>query len=131
MDLRAVVVVGEPPAAGMTSYADLVARASDAAPDPRPTSRDDPMLLYFTSGTTAKPKLVMHTHASYPIGHLSTMYWLGIREGDVHHDPNRLNHPLRRTNPKSEPRGDFQAMSWDDAFAFSQTISERLARGVT
>jgi len=44
----------------------------------------DPMLLYFTSGTTSKPKLVMHTHTSYPVGHLSTMYWIGLQEGDVH-----------------------------------------------
>ena len=44
----------------------------------------DPMLLYFTSGTTAKPKLVMHTHQSYPIGHLSTMYWIGLQPADVH-----------------------------------------------
>ena len=44
----------------------------------------DPLLLYFTSGTTAKPKLVLHTHASYPVGHLSTMYWIGLREGDLH-----------------------------------------------
>jgi acetyl-CoA synthetase len=42
------------------------------------------MLLYFTSGTTAQPKLVLHTHASYPVGHLSTMYWIGLRERDVH-----------------------------------------------
>ena len=49
-----------------------------------PTKADDPMLLYFTSGTTARSKLVVHTHASYPIGHLSTMYGLGIRPGDVH-----------------------------------------------
>ena len=42
------------------------------------------MLLYFTSGTTARPKLVLHTHASYPIGHLSTMYGLGLKPGDVH-----------------------------------------------
>ncbi len=49
-----------------------------------PTLAGDPLLLYFTSGTTAKPKLVLHTHASYPIGHLSTMYWIGLREGDVH-----------------------------------------------
>jgi acyl-coenzyme A synthetase/AMP-(fatty) acid ligase len=38
---------------------------------------DDPLLLYFTSGTTSKPKLVLHTHQSYPVGHLSTMYWIG------------------------------------------------------
>jgi acetyl-CoA synthetase len=42
------------------------------------------LLLYFTSGTTAKPKMVLHTHRSYPVGHLSTMYWLGLRPGDVH-----------------------------------------------
>jgi len=48
------------------------------------TRADDLMLLYFTSGTTAKPKLVAHTHASYPVGHLSTMYWIGLRPGDVH-----------------------------------------------
>jgi acetyl-CoA synthetase len=49
-----------------------------------PTRADDPMLLYFTSGTTARSKLVVHTHASYPIGHLSTMYGLGLKPGDVH-----------------------------------------------
>jgi acetyl-CoA synthetase len=49
-----------------------------------PTAATDPLFLYFTSGTTAKPKLVVHTHASYPIGHLSTMYWLGLRPGDRH-----------------------------------------------
>jgi acetyl-CoA synthetase len=48
------------------------------------TSADDPLQLYFTSGTTAKPKLVMHSHTSYPVGHLSTMYWIGIRPGDIH-----------------------------------------------
>jgi len=44
----------------------------------------EPILLYFTSGTTRKPKLVIHTQLSYPVGHLSTMYWLGLQEGDVH-----------------------------------------------
>jgi acetyl-CoA synthetase len=48
------------------------------------TRATDPLFLYFTSGTTARPKLVVHTHASYPIGHLSTMYWLGARPGDRH-----------------------------------------------
>ncbi|WP_055590222.1 AMP-binding protein [Streptacidiphilus griseoplanus] len=49
-----------------------------------PTAADDTLLLYFTSGTTARPKLVEHTHVSYPVGHLSTMYWIGLRPGDVH-----------------------------------------------
>jgi acetyl-CoA synthetase len=62
-------------------------QAADAsetfAPD-GPTQPDDPMLLYFTSGTTAKPKLVLHSQRSYPVGGLSTMYWLGLQPGDVH-----------------------------------------------
>ena len=48
------------------------------------TQATDPLLLYFTSGTTSKPKLVLHTHQSYPVGHLSTMYWIGLQPGDVH-----------------------------------------------
>jgi acetyl-CoA synthetase len=49
-----------------------------------PTMASDPLLLYFTSGTTAQPKLVEHTQVSYPVGHLSTLYWIGLRPGDVH-----------------------------------------------
>ena len=49
-----------------------------------PTPADALMLLYFTSGTTAKPKLVAHSHISYTVGHLSTAYWIGLRRGDVH-----------------------------------------------
>jgi acetyl-CoA synthetase len=49
-----------------------------------PTRADDPMLLYFTSGTTAKPKLVRHSQRSYPVGGLSTMFWLGLQPGDIH-----------------------------------------------
>ncbi|HEX4818554.1 MAG TPA: AMP-binding protein [Nonomuraea sp.] len=49
-----------------------------------PTRAGDTLLLYFTSGTTSQPKLVEHTHASYPAGHLSTMFWIGVRPGDVH-----------------------------------------------
>ena len=57
----------------------------EAAPVAHPgNGTDDRMLLYFTSGTTSRPKLVEHTHRSYPVGHLSTMYWLGLRPGDVH-----------------------------------------------
>lgn len=48
------------------------------------TLASDPMLLYFTSGTTSKPKMVLHSHQSYPVGHLSTMYWIGLQPGDIH-----------------------------------------------
>ena len=69
--------------AGWQRYADSANAPTDFAPD-GPTLATDPLLLYFTSGTTSKPKLVLHTHQSYPVGHLSTMYWLGLRPGDVH-----------------------------------------------
>jgi len=55
--------------------------AYDASPEfvsDAVTNANDPYLLYFTSGTTSKPKLVAHTHQSYPVGHLSTMYWIGL-----------------------------------------------------
>ncbi len=61
------------------------AYASEVAPSEHPGTRpDDRLLLYFTSGTTSKPKLVEHTHVSYPLGHLSTVFYLGVRPGDVH-----------------------------------------------
>ena len=69
--------------AGFTPF-DEARSAAASAPHQAPTAPGDPLLLYFTSGTTAKPKLVLHTQVSYPIGHFSTMYWIGLREGDVH-----------------------------------------------
>ena len=70
--------------AGWLDYADADgARRRRSRPD-GVTRGSDTLLLYFTSGTTAKPKLVEHTHASYPVGHLSTMYWIGLQPGDVH-----------------------------------------------
>lgn len=71
------------PVIGCIDYASFLTELDTFTPD-GPTLASDPMLLYFTSGTTAKPKLVLHTQASYPIGHLSTMYWLGLQPGDMH-----------------------------------------------
>ena len=69
--------------AGWTEY-ELVSDAPNEFEPDGETRASDPLLLYFTSGTTAIPKLVLHTHVSYPVGHLSTMYWIGLRPGDVH-----------------------------------------------
>jgi acetyl-CoA synthetase len=62
------------------------AASTDAAPTPPGVVTDstDPAIVYFTSGTTSRPKIVEHTHVSYPVGHLSTTYWIGVRPGDVH-----------------------------------------------
>lgn len=77
------IVVGETTPSGWHNFNQAAAESSQFVPDAK-TDRDDPLLLYFTSGTTARPKLVLHTHQTYPVGHLSTMYWLGLQPGDVH-----------------------------------------------
>jgi acetyl-CoA synthetase len=68
---------------GWLSYEQAVSETSTALSGGG-TAADDPMLLYFTSGTTASPKLVEHTQTSYPVGHLSTMYWIGLQPADLH-----------------------------------------------
>jgi acetyl-CoA synthetase len=78
-----VVVNASSPQAGWLAYEQTAGFPENFTPDGA-TQADDPMLLYFTSGTTAKPKLVRHSHRSYPVGGLSTMYWLGLQPGDVH-----------------------------------------------
>ena len=80
------VVVGAAPGqvpAGWQDYAASQQQPTPFTPD-GPTQAGDPLFLYFTSGTTSRPKLVLHSHQSYPVGHLSTMYWIGLKPGDVH-----------------------------------------------
>jgi acetyl-CoA synthetase len=76
------IAVGEP-VPGWLRYGDSETSLAHFTP-PAATPAQAPLLRYFTSGTTAQPKLVEHTHVSYPVGHLSTMYWIGLRPGDVH-----------------------------------------------
>ncbi|MUL48877.1 AMP-binding protein [Mycobacterium sp. CBMA293] len=76
------IAVGAP-VAGWRSYADAYQVVS-AGPFAAVTDATDPLLVYFTSGTTSKPKLVEHSQISYPVGHLSTMAWIGVKPGDVH-----------------------------------------------
>jgi acyl-coenzyme A synthetase/AMP-(fatty) acid ligase len=86
--IRQVVVVGDPEAAcpeGCQAYYSLVDMASPTWPERRTVS-SDPCLIYFTSGTVGYPKMVLHTHASYPIGHtvITGRYWLDQTPDDLH-----------------------------------------------
>lgn len=73
------------PAAGRPGWVTLSEITGFSAPVPAaPTRPDDPLFLFFTSGTTGLPKVVTHTHFSYPVGHLSTAAWLGLRPTDTH-----------------------------------------------
>ena len=74
---RLAVTRGGPAPDGWESFDD--AYRLDVPPAEHPgTAPGDRLLLYFTSGTTSQPKLVEHTQVSYPVGHLTTMYWLGL-----------------------------------------------------
>src|SRR5665213_226645 len=82
-DLIRIVVNASSNHEGWLAYEQAADFPDSFTPD-GPTRAEDPLLLYFTSGTTAKPKLVRHSQRSYPVGGLSTMYWLGLQPGDVH-----------------------------------------------
>jgi acetyl-CoA synthetase len=80
-DYTRIAVGGTP--AGWSGFDESLQAATSFQPEGA-TRATDPLLLYFTSGTTARPKLVLHSQQSYPVGHLSTMYWIGLQRGDVH-----------------------------------------------
>jgi acetyl-CoA synthetase len=82
-DYTLIEVGGEPTNTGALQYSESATAPADFTPD-APTRADETLLLYFTSGTTSRAKLVEHTHTSYPVGHLSTMFWIGLEPGDVH-----------------------------------------------
>ena len=67
---------------GWTSYSMIVEEEKEAiAAD---TNKDDDLFWFFTSGTTGMPKVAVHTQSSYPLGHLTTAAWIGLKEGDKH-----------------------------------------------
>jgi acyl-coenzyme A synthetase/AMP-(fatty) acid ligase len=84
--LKTPICVGEgAPSTRWLDWDELVASGSTAAPDAAPTRSDDPMMLYFTSGTTGFPKMVLHTQASYGIGHeITARFWMDLHPGDLH-----------------------------------------------
>ncbi len=69
---------------GWQSFEARCADAGDGETPVDPTHRDDPLLLYFTSGTVAYPKMVRQSHA-YALGHIGTArFWQDLRPGDLH-----------------------------------------------
>ncbi|WP_373552753.1 AMP-binding protein [Haliscomenobacter sp.] len=70
--------------AGWHSIEVIAQEAEDA--DAALTRPDDHLFYFFTSGTTGLPKIVIHTHFTYPFGHLSTAAWVGMRHGDIHYN---------------------------------------------
>lgn len=77
-----LIVGGQRP--GWTGYTDAVAAADDrfATAD---TGSDEEAIVYFTSGTVGFPKMAVHTHASYPLGHQVTgRFWLDLKPEDLH-----------------------------------------------
>lgn len=82
--LRTCIVVGSTRSSWL-SFEQEITRASDAAPDATPTRAEDPLLIYFTSGTEAYPKMVLHTHASYGIAHeITARFWQDLGPSDLH-----------------------------------------------
>ncbi len=80
-----IVIDEELPSGSWMTYRGILEHASDAEPDGRPTSKDDPLLIYFTSGTVAYPKMVLHTHASCGAGHeITARFWQDLTPTDLH-----------------------------------------------
>lgn len=80
----AVKIIAEGRRQGWYSLEDIEGEAGQA--EAALTRADDPLFLFFTSGTTGMPKVVIHTHLSYPFGHLTTASWIGLRQGDIHYN---------------------------------------------
>jgi acyl-coenzyme A synthetase/AMP-(fatty) acid ligase len=84
LDVKILVGEGDAPGPRWRRFDELIASANAAPPDASPTRADDPLLVYFTSGTTGPPKMVLHTHASYGIGHeITARFWQDLHPGDV------------------------------------------------
>ena len=79
-----IKIIAEGAREGWYSWADIAQESDSAAC--ADTLADDPLFLFFTSGTTGMPKVVIHTHLSYPLGHMTTASWIGLQPGDIHYN---------------------------------------------
>ncbi len=84
---QGIGLIGVGPAASLPDGWTAYSGSQQSSKEFKPTQTlgvEQPLLEYFTSGTTAKPKLVRHSRQSYPVGHLTSLYWLGLKPGDIH-----------------------------------------------
>lgn len=126
--LRTRIIVGGEHE-GWADFAGSAEHEGDFVPE-GPTEADEPLFYYFTSGSTSRPKLVVHTHVSYAIGHLASMYWNGLKPGDVHLN---VSAPAWAKYPWSSLFGPWNAeatvVSMDNADATPQRLLEVLRTG--
>ncbi|WP_406135825.1 AMP-binding protein [Streptomyces sp. NBC_01089] len=124
-----IVVGGEGGHEGWADFAASAGHKGRFVPE-GPTSADEPLFYYFTSGSTSRPKLVVHTHVSYAIGHLASMYWNGLKPGDVHLN---VSAPAWAKYPWSSLFGPWNAeatvVSMDSAGATPQRLLDVLRTG--
>src|ERR1035437_8179699 len=74
-----------PQSAPWECFAALTAAEPPVFTPAEKTRSDDPMLLYFTSGTVSHPKMVLHTQASYGIAHeITARFWQDLQPTDLH-----------------------------------------------
>jgi acetyl-CoA synthetase len=72
------------PPRGWEDFDTLLDAAGDGEAPASPTRREDPMLIFFTSGTVSYPKMVQQS-AAYGLGHVPTArFWHDLRRGDRH-----------------------------------------------
>ncbi len=78
------IMVGDNLPEGWIDFGKGVEEADEFNRPEHVNSNEDIMILYFTSGTTAQPKMVIHDF-TYPLGHITTAkYWHNLNENSVH-----------------------------------------------
>ncbi len=94
-DLKAILTDGR--IEGWDSYADAQEQSHHYETD-ESTSENDPFLHYYTSSKSIRPRLVEYTYGGFPVGHLATLYWMGLTPGDVHLALNSAGWPMHEWN---------------------------------